>query len=149
MAIASSGLGDSPASLKRIRRGFTLVEMIGTCLLLGAMLSMTVPMVLLVARERQTVEQRQFAVQHAANLLEIVSSRHWSELTAGEMAIPEADADLSNVLPNLERSVVVKNFDSTPEARQITALIRWRNPSGQVGQPIRLSTWVYARKEKP
>ena len=129
------------------RIGFTIVEMIGTCLLLGAMFSMTVPMLLVVARERQMAEQRQFALQHATNLLEHMVARPWAELPIGESNIPEADADLVAVLPGLERTVFVKEFAASPESRQITASIRWRDSSRQLIQPIRVSAWVFAPKE--
>ena len=136
------------ALVSRGRRfGFTLVEMIGTCLLLGAMFSMAVPMLLIVARERQMAEQRQFALQHATNMLEHMTARSWGELGVGESKISEPDAELVAVLPGLERTVLVKEVEASPKSRQVTASIRWRNSSGQLVPPVRVSAWKFALKE--
>ena len=50
---------DDSEAVARSRRGFTLVEMIGTCFVLGILFSITVPMFMVVARERRSTEQRQ------------------------------------------------------------------------------------------
>ena len=132
------------------RSGFTIVEMIGTCLLLGILLSMTVPMLLLVAHERRSTEQRQFALQHAANLLENASARGWSALPAGSLTLPDADSELQGILPGLERSlVVVEHHEGEVHSRQVTASIRWQSRSGNLVAPLRLSTWVHPTKEVP
>ena len=129
------------------RRGFTIVELIATCLLLGVLFSITVPMFAVVARERRSTEQRQFALQHAANLLEHATSRPWSEIPVGELNLPDADPDLQIVLPSLERTLVVKQIEGQPESRQIIASIQWQGSSGQMVSPLRVSAWVYPTKE--
>ena len=130
-------------------RGFTIVEMLGTCLLLSILFSMTIPMLLLVARERQATDQRQFALQHVANLLENAMNRDWSELPAGMLTIPEADSDLLTLLPGLERSLVVQPFEKETDPRQITASVRWKNRAGELVAPIQISTWVHRTGEAP
>ncbi len=132
------------------RSGFTIVEMIGTCLLLGILFSMTIPMLLLVAHERRSTEQRQFALQHAANLLENASARGWLELPVGSLPLPAADSELQEILPGLERSlVVVEHHEGEVHSRQVTASIRWQSRSGNLVAPLRLSTWVHPTKEVP
>ena len=106
-------------------------------------------MLLVVARERRGTEQRQFALQHAANLLEDAVVRDVSELKPGELAIPDADADLVGLLPGLERTLVVLQNDGEPVTRQITASIRWRNRAGELVAPLKLSAWVHPVKEVP
>ena len=130
-----------------VRHGFTIVEMIGTCVVLGALFSLVVPMLLVVARERRSTEQRQFAMQHAANLLETSTMRPWSDLEPGELTLPEIDADLKSVLPGLERSLIVRNVEGELPTRQITASIRWQGVSGQIVSPVRISAWVFPRSE--
>lgn len=127
----------------RVRTAFTLVELIGTCLLLGVLFSVTVPMLLIVARERHTNEQRQVAMQQAVNLMESVSARSWEELSPGDLAIPDLDADLRTVLPGIEQTLTSVDADGDIEARQIIASIRWRHRSGQMLPPVQLSTWVF------
>ncbi len=135
--------GDPP------RHGFSLIEMIGTCLLMGILFSITVPMLLVVARERRATEQRQCALQHATNLLERTTNQSWSELKPGEVSLEPADTDLQTILPGLERSVVVKQIDGEPVSRQIVASIRWQNRAGQIVAPLQLSAWVYPPREVP
>jgi type II secretory pathway pseudopilin PulG len=132
------------------RPGFTIVEMIGTCLLMGILFSMTVPMLLLVAHERRSTEQRQFALQHAANLLENASARGWSELPVGSLPLSDADSELQGILPGLERSLVVNEHrEGEVHSRQVTVSIRWQSRSGNHVAPLRLSTWVHPTKEVP
>jgi len=128
-------------------RGFTLVEMIGTCLLMGILLSMTVPMLLVVARERRSTEQRQFALQHVSNLLERTSQRDWSELEPGEVSLQEVDEELRQVLPDLEQKLLIQQVEGETDAIQVIASLRWKNAAGQFVAPIRLSTWLYQMKE--
>jgi type II secretory pathway pseudopilin PulG len=132
-----------------LRGGFTIIEMIGTCLLLGILFSMTIPMLLLVARERRSAEQRQFAMQQAANLLERATKRDWSDLEPGELSIPDPDRDLQAVLPGLQQTLVVKQLADEFDSRQIIASIRWQNRAGELVSPLRLSAWVHSMKEVP
>jgi hypothetical protein len=131
------------------RTGFSLVELIGACLLLGILFSMTIPMFVVVARERHSTQQRQFALQHAANLLERATEKDWAELIPGELAVPDADADLMSVLPGLERHLVVKSVDGQLPARQIIASIRWQTTAGVPSPPVQVSAWVYPKGEVP
>ena len=130
-----------------VRGGFTIIEMIGTCALLGVLFAITVPMFTLIAQERRSTEQRQFALQHATNLLEQATTRSWADLVPGELTVPDADADLTAVLPGLERSLLVKQIDGEPESRQIVASVRWLGRPGQSVSPIQISAWVYPTKE--
>ena len=133
----------------QLRGGFTIIEMIGTCLLLGILFSMTLPMLLVVARERRSAEQRQFALQQAANLLEEAVQRDWSDLQPGELKVPDPANDLQAVLPGLQQKLVVKQLADEFDTRQIIASIRWQNRAGELVSPLRLSAWVHSMKEVP
>lgn len=136
-----------PVSTRATLVGSSVVEMIGTCFIMGILFSITVPMFMVIARERRTSEQRQFALQHAANLLEQTAARKWSELEPGELALPEAEQGLQSVLPGLERSLLVKQTPDETTSRQVIASVRWRSDSGQPVSPLELSTWIYPTKE--
>ena len=81
------------------RRGFTILELVGTCFLLGVMFTITVPMLMIVARERRSTEQRQFALRHLENLLEETTSRPAAELAIGEQPLADPDPDLTAIGP--------------------------------------------------
>lgn len=131
------------------RPGFTLVELIGACLLLGILFSMTIPMFVVISRQRHATEQRQFALQHAANLVERASEKPWAELAPRELAVPKADLDLLTVLPGLERQIVVTSIDGDLPSRQITASVRWQGQAGRLNPPVQVSGWVYPKSEAP
>ncbi len=137
------------AQARQLRGGFTIIEMIGTCLLLGILFSMSIPMLLLVSRERRSAEQRQLAMQHATNLLEAAVQRDWSELEPGELEIPSPDNELQAVLPGLQQTLIVKQLADEFDTRQIIASIQWRNRGGELTSPCRLSAWVHSMKEVP
>ncbi len=129
------------------RRGFTLIELIATCILLGVVFSVSIPLLTVVAQERRSAEQRQFALQHAANLLERATTKSWSELPVGDQSLTDAPADVQTLLPGLERQVEVKELSETPRSKQVTVSIRWKSRSGQLVAPVRLSAWVYPNGE--
>lgn len=136
-----------PNDAVTIRRGFTLVELIGTCILLGVVFSVSVPLLTLVARERRSTEQRQFALQHAANLLERATLKGWAELPVGEQELPAAPADLQSLLPGLERQVDVSEPADEVRSKQVAVSIRWKSAANQFVAPIRLVAWVYPIQE--
>ena len=142
-------LRNSRASEHPARRGFSLIEMIGACVLLGILLSMAAPMFAIVARERLATEQRQFALQHAVNLLERARQQAWSNLQPGVLPVPDADQELRTVLPGVERTLEVQPTEGEPDSRQLIATIRWKDRGDQFMAPIRLSSWVYDSKGAP
>lgn len=129
------------------QRGFTLIELIATCTLLGVVFTVAIPLLLLVAQERRSADQRQFAMQHAANLLERTTATGWKGLAVGDLELPAPPDDLVTLLPGLERRVEVKDLADTLRSKHVTASIRWKNRTGEYGPPIRLSAWVYSTEE--
>ena len=129
------------------RCGFTLVELISTCVLLGVVFSVSIPLLTAVAQERRSAEQRQFALQHATNLLERAVVQGWSELPLGEQTLTAAPPDLLAVLPGLERHVTVTELSEKPRSKHVTVSIRWQARSGNVVAPFVLSAWVYPAQE--
>ena len=136
-----------PAARQSCASGFTIVEMIGALGLLAITISIVMPVFLIVARERYAAEQRQFAIQHAANLLEQPVTRRWSELEVGELNLPDASSELISLLPKLERKLTVREVDDAIPTRQITVSVRWQNGARQMVAPIQISTFVFRKKE--
>ncbi len=134
--------------IRRLRRsGFTLVELISTCVLLGVVFSVSIPLLVTVARERLSAEQRQFALQHATNLLERAVVKDWSELPPGEQTLTDAPPDVLAMLPGLERQLTVTERADGPPSKQLTVSIRWQGKAGRAVAPLALSAWVYPVQE--
>ncbi len=127
----------------RARHGFTLVELIATCILLGVVFSVSIPLLTVVARQRRIAEQRQFAIQHASNLLEHTTSRGWKKLAAGPQELTDAPDDLASLLPGLERRVEVKELSEEPRCKLVSVTIAWQSHIGQPVVPLQFSAWVY------
>lgn len=124
-------------------RGFTIVELIAALILLGVVFTTSISMLIVVARERRGAEQRQFARQHAANLLERHSARGWSELAPGMQTLAPASTELQSLLPDLDQRVEVTELKQEFNSKLLTVTIRWRNLHGQPVAPVQLSAWVY------
>ena len=149
------GLRSQPAESKRFstigipRRGFTVAEMIATFAVLGRRRSRwRRPMLVSVSRQRLAIEQRQFAIQHAGNLLERCSARPWTDLTPGPQTLADAPAELEALLPDLKQSLEVKEQSEKPVARQLTVSVSWRGPSGTPVKPVQLSAWIFQPEEQ-
>jgi type II secretory pathway pseudopilin PulG len=123
------------------RRGFTIVELISTLILLGVVFTVSISVLAAVARERRSTEQRQYALQHAANLLEHATARGWSALPSGPQELASASADLQTLLPELDQRLEVTEADD--HAKRLTVSVRWKNRHGQFVSPIQLTAWVY------
>jgi prepilin-type N-terminal cleavage/methylation domain-containing protein len=137
----------TPRAESKSRGGFTLIELIATCILLGVVFSVSIPLLTVVAKERRSAEQRQFALQHVANLLEHAMTKGWAELPVGNQELASAPPEVQTLLPGLERQIEVKELSETPPSRQVTASIRWKGRSGEFVAPIQLSAWVYPSEE--
>ena len=107
----------------------------------------SIPLLTVVAQERRATEQRQFALQHATNLLERTMTNGWSQLPVGEQSLTTAPTDVQTLLPGLERQIAVQELSGTPRSKQVVVSIRWKSRSGQLVAPIRLSAWIYESGE--
>lgn len=130
-----------------LRAGFTIVELTAALILLGVVFTVSVSMLVTVARQRRSVEQRQFALQLAANLMERTAARGWSDIQVGSQPLPDLPPGLSRALPGLEEQVEVTDEKQEHGAKQITVTVRWTNSAGQMVSPVQLKTWVYPLKE--
>lgn len=131
------------------RAGFTIVELIATLILLGVVFTVSISILLAVTHSRRVAEQRQFAMQYAANLLEQAASRQWSQLTPGPQQLNPIPPDLATVLPDLEQSVEVTDLQKDFHSRQIAVTIRWKDRQGQYVAPMRLTGWAYPQEAQP
>jgi type II secretory pathway pseudopilin PulG len=128
------------------RRAFTIVELIGTLILLGVVFIVSVSVLVAVARERKNTTQRQHALQHANSLLEHATASNWSDLKVGLQEIPPASSDLQALLPGIDQRFEVSE-PGADRSKQLTVSIRWTNQQGQAVAPIQFVAWVYPSEE--
>jgi hypothetical protein len=125
--------------------GFTLAETAAAVVLLGLAMTMTVRMLDALAQQRRSAEQRELALLEAANLLERLTLREWSSLTAERLGAERLSPAAAGRLPAGRLKLDVQDLplgESEPLCRRLEVEIRWRGPAGEP-RPVRLVAWVY------
>ena len=129
------------------RRGFTLLELTATVLLLGTVLLTLAPVLRQAAVQRRDAGHRQAALLEVQNALERLTALPYDSIT------PEAarDVPLSESIgaqlrePRLTISVSETN---DPAGKRIAAELRWQDRAGNHASPARLITWIFEPPEQ-
>ena len=129
------------------RRGFGLIEMAVTGVLIVVSMTVTVQVVGWIALERKAVERRERALLEAENLLERIVSRPWDELTTESMSKSRVSETTAGFLRSPTLNVNVTSVDDAPARKKVAVEIRWLDRSGRPEAPVRLAAWVYRRGE--
>lgn len=130
------------------RTGFTLIELIGTMVLLGAAMALTLPLLRTVNLQRRAADRRLIAVQESANLMERFSAREWNDVTQAAADGLALSNDGKRTLPDSVLKVTVESTASEPQGKRIRIELRWKNAHGDLVAPVRLTAVVY-RIEEP
>jgi type II secretory pathway pseudopilin PulG len=126
-----------------VRPGTTLVEIVVAGILLGTVMSIAVPALSWVVRERRAADRRQQATLEVENLMEQFTARSWDEITQQTAANLELPDQVTQQLPEASLSCTVDSKPETPDSRRIHIELAWSNRKGQTLAPVRLTTWVY------
>ena len=135
-----------PSSLVR-RGGFTLIEVVATTVMLGALMSMTVPLLHAVNAQRRHAAARQFAVQETANMMERFSARDWNDITPATAAKVELSETGKAMLRDASLTITVAPISAQPTSKRVHIELRWKNREGDFVVPVKLTTFVYRHKE--
>jgi prepilin-type N-terminal cleavage/methylation domain-containing protein len=125
------------------RRGFTLIEVTITVVLLAAAMTAIVQVLGWVAAERRAIERRQWAVEEAANLMERVTAAPFDEITAESARAVTLSAPVREKLPGPELTVNVSAPEAAHGGKRVAIGIRWRGRGGTWEAPVRLTAWIY------
>lgn len=125
------------------RRGTTLVELMVSGILLGTVMMVTVPTLGWIAKERRAAQRRQEAIAEVANLMERVTVTSWEQITPQGLGQIKLSEDSARQLPGAVLKLDVVSNPSDPNSKQIVIDLRWKNRTGRIGAPVRLSAWVY------
>ena len=126
-----------------VRRGTTTVEVVVAGILLGTVMSIAVPALGWVVRERRATDQRQQATLEVENLMEEFSVRGWDEITQETAAKLNLSDQVTQQLPEASLLCTVNSKPNEPESRRIHIELAWSNRRGQTVAPVRLTTWVF------
>jgi prepilin-type N-terminal cleavage/methylation domain-containing protein len=138
-----NAISQTQRGLRGRRGGFTLLELITTMVLLGALMTMLVPLLAWTGAIRSATDHRELAVQESANLLEQLTARGWVELaqeTADEFELSERAAGL---LPGAVLAIDVAPVEIDLPAKRVSVELSWTNREGDRVAPVRLATVVF------
>ena len=125
------------------RRGFTLLEITVSAVLLATAMSLTVQLLGALAAERRAAERQLCAVQEVANLMERVASRPWEDVTPESLRAVRLSDRAMQALPGAELAATVDDASATRGEKRISLRLRWRNRAGTWSAPVRLTAWIY------
>jgi hypothetical protein len=128
------------------RGGATVPEAIVGMVIAIAVLAAVAQLLALASQQRRVAAQRAAAVRAAGNLMEDLMSRPWADVTAEELAAVALSESCQHNLPGGRLQVAVASEDEST-AKRIGIRIDWQNPSGQRGEPVRLTAWRYPDQE--
>ena len=128
----------------RPRRGYTLLELAVSVMVLMTAMIVSVRVLGWVGNERRASDRRQWALQTASNVLERVSREPFERVTPETVKSIAAATAAERALPDpaWEVAVDVVKGEATPSKR-VTLGLRWKERSGELGAPVRLTSWVF------
>ena len=132
---------------RRQRGGATVPEAIVGMVIAIAVLAAVAQLLALASQQRRVAAQRAVAVREAGNLMEDLMSRPWADVTAEKLATVALSESCQRSLPGSRLQVAVASDDKPTAAKRIGIRIDWQNPSGQRGEPVRLTAWRYPDQE--
>lgn len=77
--------------------------------------------------------------------MERIAARPWAELTTAVLSQEKLSSSAVGPweLPGAELKIEVFTSADEPNAKRITAALRWQDRSGQLIAPVTLTTWRY------
>lgn len=129
------------------RRGMMLLEVIVAGTLLATLLAICVQLLSAAADQRHVADQRQCAIEELANLIERITALPWTDLTEATGAEETISPSAESQLPGAELKIEIVPSPEEPDAKRITASLRWQNRNGQYLAPLTVTTWRYRISE--
>jgi hypothetical protein len=120
-----------------------MMEVVVAGVLLGTLLVVCVQLLGAAAAQRRAADQRQCALAELANVMEQLAARPWTELTAAATAQEKLSTSAERQLPGAELTIEISTEAKEPDAKRITATLRWQGRSGQLLAPLTVATWRY------
>jgi hypothetical protein len=119
-----------------LRKGALLLELVISGLLLGVVISATVPMLGSIARQRQLSRQRQAAILEVGNLMERLTTLDWDSLTQERAATFELAGPLKSAMPDSQLKITVTADEAQPSAKHVLIELRWETVPSRPAPPV-------------
>jgi len=125
------------------RRGMMMIELAVAGALVGTLLVVCLQLLTAALAQRRAADQQQCAVVELGNVMEQIAARPWANLTTAALSQEQLSPSADNQLPGAELKIEVVESADQPNAKRITAALRWKDRSGQFLAPMTLTTWRY------
>ncbi len=128
----------------RPRRGLTIFEVTVSAVVLGAVITTAAQLVQWSVRLHQVALQKRCALEAATSLLDRLSARPWSTITAASAKDEALPTEVRNFLVDPQLHVAVaENKSESPREKTISVEVSWAERAGQRTQRVNLTTWVF------
>ena len=127
------------------RRGFTLLEIGVSLVILATAMILVVQVGYWSFRERARTASQFVAVEQAANVLEAARAVPWDSLTTEWAESQQISAALSDQLPDGKLMVTVEPVQAQPLTKRVTVEVRWMMAEEIESRTVRLIA-VFSRR---
>ena len=135
-------LSPQDSATRTRRRGFTVLELMATVILLGAVLLTLPPVLRQAAVQRRDAGHRQTALLEVQNALERLTARPYASITP-DAARGVALSESARSLLREPRLTISLSETNDPAGKRIAAELRWQDRAGNDAAPVLLTTWVF------
>lgn len=129
-------------------RGFTLLEVLVSSLLLAALMTLCLQLIGASAAQRRGAALREAALLKAGNALERIYAGRWEDLTPERAARLALSDEAAGLLPGGTVEVDVEQPADDPSAKRIAVEVRWEPVAGRPPERVRLVAWKYRSSQE-
>ena len=130
------------------RRGSVLLEVSLAAGIVAMAMIAIAQLLAVAAQQERAIEQRRVAAQEAANALEQLLARPWSDLIPERLADVTLSENSIERLPSGQLICALEESTERPSSKRITATVSWQNRGGQE-ERVRFSAWRFQQEATP
>jgi len=118
-------------------------------MLLGAVLTIALPALSWVLRERRATHRQQDAIQEVHNVLERITVRPWDDLSQDSLADIQPSDAIQRQLPRAALEVLVAEDPQSEDTRRVTVTLGWQQQPDRPQTTVSATAWVYRTGGRP
>jgi hypothetical protein len=123
----------------------TVFEVAVAAVVLGAAVTTAAQLVQWSASLHQVALKKRCALEAATSVLDRISARPWSAITAESVKELSIPAESKEFLIDPRLSVAISEAGEEPRGKKISVEISWAERAGKRTQQVQLTTWVFRR----
>jgi hypothetical protein len=129
------------------RRGYSIIELALALFLFMTAMGLTVKVLGWVGTERRGADRRLWAVQVVSNVMDRLSAEPFESVTADRARTIADEAAAGKAVPGASWEIAVNDErEAVPPAKRVSLQLHWNDRSGGWDGPVRLTSWVYRRR---